>query len=99
MHSLVKTINKKRSLTRLVSLHQLDINVVFDCGSRDALDGIELFQSFNSKELHVFECNPPSVKICRNTLCHYLGEDFENSKWFLNDFALSDIVGLDPFRL
>ena len=82
MSSLVRTLNEKQFLKKIVLSYGLEINVIFDCGSRDALDGIELFQIFDSAELHVFECNPPSVQVCKNNLSVFLREEGENKIWF-----------------
>jgi FkbM family methyltransferase len=43
---------------------QFDIRVIYDCGSRHALDGIALRDGLNSRELHIFEANPPAADEC-----------------------------------
>jgi FkbM family methyltransferase len=75
-----------------------NINLIYDCGSRDALDGIELFQRIGAKELHVFECNPPSIEVCKNNLIEHLGAQKENRSWYLNNQAISDVNGELDFR-
>ena len=40
----------KATLSTLVRKNDLDIKVIYDCGSRDALDAIELKEMFNSSE-------------------------------------------------
>ncbi len=74
------------------------IKSIYDCGSRDALDGIELYRLMDAKELHVFECNPPSIKKCRDNLEGHLGKTAENKSWFLCESALSDEVGVIKFN-
>ena len=41
---------------------------IYDCGSRDALDGIHLANALQAEELHVFEPNPESARVCRENL-------------------------------
>ena len=75
-----------------------EIRTIFDCGSRDALDGIELYRLMNAKELHVFECNPPSIKKCRLNLEGHLGKSEEKNSWFLCESALNDAIGKIKFN-
>lgn len=58
--------NVKPDLLELAS--RLNVGCVYDCGSRDALDGMELARRLNAKELHIFECNPAAVERCRANL-------------------------------
>lgn len=77
------------------------IEVVYDCGSRDALDGLDLAVQTGAKELHVFECNPPSFEVCRANVAKAA---LPGVSVFLNDFAIKDEVGtvsffpIDPAR-
>lgn len=87
----IKREGKKHLLTAMEKVGE--INTIYDCGSCDAIDGIELYRLMNAKQLHVFEANPESVKNCRLNLENNLGKSEENRKWFLNDSALSDEVG------
>ncbi len=96
MSSIINT--EKNQLYQNIKKYNLSINTIYDCGSRDALDGIELYKNLNAKEIHVFECNPPSVEICKQNLEKYLDKKSENFAWFLNDFAISDQVGYIDFR-
>jgi FkbM family methyltransferase len=75
-----------------------NIRTIYDCGSRDALDGIELYRLMNAKQLHVFECNPPSIKKCRLNLEAHLGKSEENRSWFLCQSALNDKIGTIKFN-
>ena len=78
----------------------LALKVVYECGSRDARDGCELASRLGAAELHVFECNPAGVELCRTTL--------EGNRWpfrtRLNPVAVSDKSGsieffpVDPAR-
>jgi FkbM family methyltransferase len=46
------------------------IDCVFDCGSRDAIDGLALLDQLGARELHAFECNPRALALCqRNIEC------------------------------
>ena len=69
---------------------------LFDCGSRDAIDGIELGKIFGAKEVHFFECNPDSAIVCRKNIA-----DAESGstplKMIFNEVALGDRVGETSF--
>lgn len=54
----------------LIDLFRLagPIRRIFDCGSRDALDGIHLLESLAAQELHTFECNPDALALCRRNI-------------------------------
>jgi len=41
------------------------IRCIYDCGSRDGLDGLKLLQELGGEELHLFECNPAAIELCR----------------------------------
>lgn len=83
----------------LVALERVgNIKTVYDCGARDAMDGIELFRLMNARQLHVFECNPPSINKCRLNLEANLGRSEENKSWFLCESALSDELGTIKFN-
>ncbi len=91
---MISTIYTDKSyLYQIINNNRISVDVIYDCGSRDALDGIELYKNLNAKEIHVFECNPPSVEICKQNLEKYLDCKSENFAWFLNNFAISDQVG------
>ncbi|MHB9154142.1 MAG: FkbM family methyltransferase [Endomicrobiales bacterium] len=47
---------------------KLGIERIFECGSRDALDGIELARQLHARELHIFECNPDGIERCQKNL-------------------------------
>jgi FkbM family methyltransferase len=65
---------------------------IFDCGSRDALDGIYLANTLEAEELHIFEPNPESVSVCLENLNKTSG-----FKWFMNPVAVSDNSGSVDF--
>ena len=44
------------------------IRCVYDCGSRDALDGLKLMAELGCDELHAFECNPQAITLCRQNI-------------------------------
>lgn len=71
------------------------IEVVYDCGARDALDGIEICQRLNSGELHTFECNPPSVEICRGNLSRHASDALRTH---LCSHAVADCEGEIEFH-
>ena len=48
-----------------------DINIIFDVGSRDAIQSIELINKFLNAKVFAFECNKENIKICEeNTRNH-----------------------------
>jgi len=63
--------------------------VIYECGSRDARDGLTLLTALGAEELHVFECNPDGVELCRQTLANY----GSTRQIFLNPFAVMDYDG------
>lgn len=92
--STIRTETDKSSLLKIA--RQLPaIDVIYDCGARDALDGIELAQAFNASELHVFECNPPSVGVCRHNLAIHRPPPLKS---YLCTSAISDRVGEITFH-
>jgi FkbM family methyltransferase len=44
------------------------IDVIFECGSRDGIDSIKMFEFYKPQKIFCFECNPDSVKICKENL-------------------------------
>lgn len=87
--SMIPTETAKTRLLDLVrKVGPLDI--VYDCGSRDALDGLELAIAIGAKELHIFECNPPAVEICRKNVIRHKPEGLTV---FINDCAIADKPG------
>jgi FkbM family methyltransferase len=68
--------------------------VIYECGSRDARDGVELARAVGARELHVFECNPPAVALCRKTL----ESDRSGLQWQLVPMAVADRSGSLKFR-
>jgi FkbM family methyltransferase len=85
-------IRTETAKTRLLDLIRKvgPLEVVYDCGSRDALDGLELAIQIGAKELHIFECNPPAVEICRKNVVQHKPEGLTV---FINDCAISDKPG------
>jgi FkbM family methyltransferase len=68
--------------------------VVYDCGSRDALDGLEIAMRTNASELHIFECNPPAVELCRQNVRKHAPASL---KVTINDMALDERSGTISF--
>lgn len=68
------------------------IKRIFDCGSRDALDGIFLANALQSDELHVFEPNPESAELCRKNLA--VCSEF---KCYMNEVAIAQSSGTVDF--
>lgn len=87
-------LTEKRELLKIVGDYKIPVSTIYDCGSRDARDGIELGQLFKAKEVHFFECNPTSLQMCRDNV------DALQPKTFmpvLNGLALGDRKGVTSF--
>jgi FkbM family methyltransferase len=90
---MIQTETKKTRLLDLVrKVGRLD--VVYDCGSRDGSDGLELAIATGAAELHIFECNPPSVELCRKNVAQHKPEGLTV---FINDCAITDKPGAVSF--
>jgi FkbM family methyltransferase len=65
---------KQQQTRRLTSLMRCDkvdrhsIKVVFDVGSRDALQAIELSEEFSNAEVWAFECNPDTLPLLHSNI-------------------------------
>lgn len=44
------------------------INIIFECGSRDCLDAIELAEYYWPCFVYSFECNPESIPVCERNI-------------------------------
>lgn len=85
---------EKHRLRHIAQRFRVPISCVYDCGSRDALDGLQLADMFSARQLHVFECNPDAVTLCRENLKRSARADLD---WKLNEVALGEIEGTIPF--
>lgn len=98
-NSLVANPEKKDDLVYLCKALG-HIRIVYDCGSRDALDGLDLLARLEADELHIFECNPDGIRLCKKNIASYSG----TGSIFMNELALSDGEGelkffsIDPER-
>lgn len=45
--------------------------VIFDVGSRDCKQSIELYHLFPNAKIYAFECNPNTLEICKNNIKNY----------------------------
>lgn len=45
--------------------------VIFDIGSRDALQSIEFYKHFPNAKIYAFECNPNTLHICETNIIDY----------------------------
>jgi FkbM family methyltransferase len=62
------------------------IDIIFECGSRDAIDSLKMFDFYQPKKIFCFECNPDSVNVCKETIG-------ENNNIILVDKAVSNNDG------
>jgi FkbM family methyltransferase len=83
----------KKLLLATAQKNSINIKTIYDCGSRDALDAVELKVIFDAEQVHVFECNPPSVEKCRENLSRSFGEKNKGYSWFLNPLAVGNKSG------
>jgi FkbM family methyltransferase len=86
---------EKGRLLDAVNRYNIDLNVVYDCGSRDAFDSIELRKLFNPRQIHIFECNPEAVHLCKRNIEQYLSES--DLDIYFNESAISDKTGSIEF--
>lgn len=66
------------------------IDIIFECGSRDCIDAIEMEKYYNPSQIYAFECNPESVIVCANNI-----KDYKNIT--LVNKAVSNINGKIKF--
>ena len=69
--------------------NRLGIDVIFDVGSRDGLEGRFLARELNARELHTFEPVPLLARICRQNLI----ETPQKFKAVVNETVVSDRTG------
>jgi len=60
-----------------------DVNTIFELGSRDGLDAIEL-QKYFQAQVYAWECNPDSLILCRKNLSQTAIELVEKAVWSKN---------------
>jgi len=70
------------------------IRCIYDCGSRDALDGLQLLEEFKAEELHAFECNLQAIALCQQNIAR----SPHASKVSLVPCAIADKSGLLTFH-
>jgi FkbM family methyltransferase len=66
------------------------IDIIFECGSRDGIDSLKMFDFYKPKKIFCFECNPDSINICENNIK-------ENKNIILVNKAVSNIDGKIDF--
>jgi len=54
-------LNKK--FTNNIPIHK--IKTILECGSRDALDAVDLYNYYRPCQVYAFECNPESIPVCK----------------------------------
>lgn len=70
------------------------IRCIYDCGSRDATDGLSLLTELDADELHAFECNPEALELCKNNI----SLDVNRAKVHLVPCALAETSGVLKFH-
>lgn len=60
-----------------------DIDTIFELGSRDGLDAIELQKHFQA-QVYAWECNPDSLVLCRQNLSQTTIQLVEKAVWSKN---------------
>lgn len=76
------------------------IEVVFEIGSRDCLDAIELYKEFNSI-IYSFECNPDTIDVCKENIKDYdkinlVQKAISNENGFVNFYPFDLIKYNNP---
>ena len=67
-----------------------DIKTIFECGSRDGMDALELYEYYHPEVIYAFECNPESIPVCRENLK-------DNDRIKLIEKAVYDRAGIIDF--
>lgn len=52
-------------------LHRINsarIKIIVECGSRDGLDALALYEHYHPEKLFTFECNPEAIALCKENL-------------------------------
>jgi FkbM family methyltransferase len=49
-----------------------DYNIIYDIGSRDCIQSIELYNAFPKARIYAFECNPNTIELCKQNIKPYL---------------------------
>lgn len=44
------------------------IHTIIECGSRDGLDALALYNHYHPSRMYVFECNPEAILLCKDNL-------------------------------
>jgi len=73
-----------------------EIQTIFDCGARDAADGIDLMNKLGANSLHAFECNPIAIEKCKINLEKARVEN-PRQQFTLCECAVADRVGKIEF--
>ena len=60
-----------------------EIDTIFELGSRDGLDALEL-QKYFQAQVYAWECNPDSIKLCRQNLSQTTIQLVEKAVWSKN---------------
>ena len=81
---------------RLAERLGIERPVICDIGSRDAREGILLFERLGGSQLHVFEPNPAAAAVCRRNLGLLHGGENSDVAVF-NEVAVAEAVGTAPF--
>lgn len=71
-----------------------DCPVIFDIGSRDACQALELSDWFPESEIHIFEPVPQSAEWCRKNV-----EKWSRPNCRVHQLALSDATGIQQFNI
>lgn len=90
----------KGSYLKFINYMDNDIKVIFELGSRDLLDAIELLKNYKYSKIYSFECNPDCLVECNNNIKKF--NEFQKKNIILIDKAVSlndGIVKFFPFDL
>ena len=68
--------------------------VIYDIGSRDAIEGLHLLDYAKGKELHIFEPNPSAIKLCKKNIREH---NSTGKRIFFNEIALTNSIGTTTF--
>uniref|UniRef100_A0A6C0DQ21 Methyltransferase FkbM domain-containing protein n=1 Tax=viral metagenome TaxID=1070528 RepID=A0A6C0DQ21_9ZZZZ len=81
-------------------IDKAQIKTIFELGSRDLIDAIQLSDHFNNSKVYAFECNPDCLIECNKQLAYL--DNYKKQNIVLVDKAVSltdDKVSFYPFDL
>lgn len=65
-------INSSYLNSRFIAcINKDNVHTIVECGSRDGLDAIALYEYYQPEKIYAFECNPEAIELCKENLSNY----------------------------